>query len=160
MKSKAAIGNHPIHPALVAIPIGAFVLALIGDIATTATQSGFWYTFALACIGIGIVGALLAAAFGFIDYFSVPMNPRAARLATIHMSMNLIAVVLYIITFFLRLNAAAFQTSRWGGAMALEVIALVILGTSGWLGGQMAYVHRVGVVEPGEQSESNARRAA
>lgn len=76
------------------------------------------------------------------------MNPRAARLATIHMSMNLIAVVLYIITFFLRLNAAAFQIGRWGGAMALEVIALVILGTSGWLGGQMAYVHRVGVIEP------------
>ena len=32
MKSKAAIGGRPIHPALVTIPIGAFVLALIGDI--------------------------------------------------------------------------------------------------------------------------------
>lgn len=31
MRSKAAIGNHPIHPMIVPIPIGAFTLALLGD---------------------------------------------------------------------------------------------------------------------------------
>jgi uncharacterized membrane protein len=34
MRSKAAVGKHPIHPALVPIPIGAFALTLIGDEAT------------------------------------------------------------------------------------------------------------------------------
>ena len=160
MKSKAAIGNHPIHPALVAIPIGAFVLALIGDIATSAARTQFWYSFALYCIGIGILGALLAAIFGFVDYFSVPMSPRAATLATRHMVLNLIAVVLYIISFFARTNDAAFQTSRWGAVMALEVIALVILARSGWIGGQMVFEHRVGVVEGPEAADASMRRAA
>ena len=161
MKSKAAIGDHPIHPALVAIPIGAFVLAFIGDIATSTTQSQFWYSFALCCIGIGILGALFAAIFGFVDYFSVPMTPRVKNLATSHMVLNLTAVVLYIVSFLLRMNDAAFQTGRWTFVMALEVIALVILATSGWIGGQMAYVHRVGVVEPPEiTTTAPTRRAA
>jgi len=160
MKSKAAIGNHPIHPALVTIPIGALVLALIGDIAMSTAHTQFWYSFALYCLGIGILGALLAAIFGFIDYFSVPMTAPARTLATRHMVLNLTAVVLYIISFFLRLNNAAFLTGRWAAVMALEVIALVILATSGWIGGQMAYVHRVGVVETPAVKEKQARRVA
>ena len=160
MKSKASIGNHPIHPALVTIPIGAFVLALIGDIATSVAQTQFWYSFALYCMGIGILGALFAAVFGFVDYLLVVMTPRAKTLATSHLVLNLTAVVLYIISFFLRINDAAFQTGRWAGVMALEVIALVILATSGWIGGQMAYVHRVGVVENPAVTETPTRRAA
>jgi len=97
MRSKAAIGNHPIHPALVTIPIGAFVLVLIGDIVTSAAPTQFWYSFALSCIGIGILGALLAAIFGFVDYLSVSMTPRVKTLATTHMVLNLTAVVLYIL---------------------------------------------------------------
>jgi uncharacterized membrane protein len=103
---------------------------------------------------------LLAAIFGFVDYFSVPRAPRVKALATSHMVLNLTAVVLYIISFFLRMNDAAFQTGRWALVMALEVIALAILARSGWIGGQMAYVHRVGVVENPEITESPTRRAA
>ena len=153
MRSTAAIGNHPIHPALVTIPIGAFVLALIGDIATNATQEMFWYRFSFYCIGIGIIAALVAAVPGFIDYFSVGMHAEARRLATTHMVMNLTAVVLYVIDFWLRMGDAAFKTSRWSAAFGLEIVPLIILGISGWIGGQMAYVHRVGVLEQPERPE-------
>ena len=74
--------------------------------------------------------------------------------------LNLTAVGLYIISFFLRINDAAFQTGRWPAVMALEVIALVILAASGWIGGEMAYVHRVGVVEKPEVTETPTQRAA
>src|SRR5689334_2980257 len=133
MNSKAAIGNHPIHPALIPIPIGAFVLALIGDIVHTSNGDLFWYQFAFYCIGIGIVTALIAAVFGFVDFVSVPMSTTARRVATTHLSLNLVAVVLYIVTFVLRLNNAAFQTSRWTLAMILEIVPLVMLAISGWL---------------------------
>jgi uncharacterized membrane protein len=160
MKSKAAIGNHPIHPALVTIPIGAFVLAFIGDIATSEVKTQFWYSFALCCLGIGILGALLAAIFGFIDYFSVPMTPQVKKLATSHMVLNLTAVALYIGSFSLRMNNAAFLTGRWTLVIALEVLGLLILASSGWIGGQMAYVHRVGVLENTERETPSTRRAA
>lgn len=41
------------------------------------------------------------------------------------------------------------------GVMTLEVIALVILVVSSWIAGQMAYAHRVGVIEDASGSGIN-----
>lgn len=95
MKSRAAIGNHPIHPALVPLPIGAFFLLLVGDIAHASTGSDFWYQFGFACLSVGILAALAAAVFGFIDYFKVKMSMSGFRIARTHMILNLTGVVLY-----------------------------------------------------------------
>ena len=57
---------------------------------------------------------------GFVDYLAVPMSVAAKRLATTHMALNLSAVVLYVVS--LRMSDAAFQTSRWIGAMALQIV--------------------------------------
>jgi uncharacterized membrane protein len=147
MKSRASIGNHPIHPAVVALPIGAFFLALVGDIAHASTHGEFWYHLAFVAIGVGILTALVAALFGFIDYFSVKMSAQAGRIATRHMILNLSAVVLYALSFFLRRDNGALNTGRWPLAFLLEVIPFVGLGISGWLGGKLTFEHKVGVVE-------------
>ena len=147
MKSRAAIGNHPIHPALVCLPIGAFFLAFLGDIVHAVSGSEFWYMLSYACIGIGVLVALAAAVFGFIDYFGVRMSRQAGRLATIHMLLNLTVVALYVVTFFLRRNGGALHTSRWPLAFILELVAFATLGVSGWIGGNLSYEHKVGVIE-------------
>ena len=78
MKSKAAIGAHPIHPALVPIPIGAFFLVLVGDVAHAITPNDpFWYDLSFTCLGVGLITAVLAAVFGAIDYLGVPMSRKA-----------------------------------------------------------------------------------
>ena len=164
MKSKAAIGNHPIHPALVALPIGAFFLALVGDIAHASTGADFWYQFAYVCIGAGVLTALAAAIFGFVDYFGVHMSARAGRLATIHMLVNLAGVVLYTLNFFLRRNGAALHTDRWPLVFGLEVVTFAALGVSGWIGGKISFEHKVGVVEwtdpeANEIGQQEARRS-
>lgn len=161
MRSKAAIGDHPIHPALVPIPIGAFVLGLIGDIAHASTRDPFWYRFAFVAIGVGVVTSLLAAAFGAIDYFGVPMGDPARRLATWHLVLNVTAVVLYAVSFLLRRHGAALNTDRWGPAFGLAIVGIVLLGVSGWIGGRLAYEHHVGVVESSEkQPAATIRRSA
>jgi uncharacterized membrane protein len=147
VKSKAAIGNHPIHPALVSLPIGAYFLALVGDTAHTVTAADFWYQFALVCIGVGTLAALAAAIFGFVDYFGVHMSAAAGRLATIHMAMNLGAVALYSLNFFLRRNGGALHNGRWPLVFGLEILTFGALGVSGWIGGNLSYEHKVGVIE-------------
>jgi uncharacterized membrane protein len=147
MKSKAAIGNHPIHPMLVPLPIGAFFLALVGDIAYSSTANAFWYRFSCVCIGVGIVTALVAAVFGALEYFSVKMSASGGRLATRHAVLNVTAVGVYAVSFFLRRHDAAFQTDRWPVAFGLAVLGFLLLGVSGWLGGKLSYEHKVGVVE-------------
>jgi uncharacterized membrane protein len=148
MKSKAALGNHPIHPMIVPIPIGAFFLAMIGDLLHTAQpQDPFWYEFSFSCIGIGIVFALIAAVFGAIDYFGVKMSSRAYRTATLHGAINLAMVGMYTVSFLLRRHDAAMLQQRWPAALAFAIAGFVLLGFSGWLGGKLAFEHRVGVIE-------------
>jgi uncharacterized membrane protein len=93
MRSKAAIGTHPIHPMIVPLPIGAFFLALVGDILHLSGRDPFWYRFAGFCIAIGVVTALLAAVFGAIEYFGVKMSAAGARVATWHAILHKVGVV-------------------------------------------------------------------
>ena len=65
-----------------------------------------------------------------IDYLTVKMSAAGHKLATIHVSLNLTAVILYIIDGWLRRRSHALGTALWTPAVALEVVALVILGTS------------------------------
>ena len=159
MKSKAAIGNHPLHPAVVVIPIGSWFATLVGDIAYMSNGNPFWYQFSYVCIGVGVLFALFAAAAGAVDYFGVRMSSKAFRTATLHALLNLALVVLYGTSFLLRRNEAALTGDRWPFAMALAVLGFVLLGVSGWLGGKLAYEHRVGVTEPSESPAKDVRKA-
>ena len=148
MKSKAAIGNHPIHPMLVPIPIGAFFIALVGDVLhTMRPEDPFWYDLSYTCIGIGLIFALTAAVFGAIDYLGVKMTSAAFRLATWHAVLNVTVALLYAVSFLLRRNAAALAPGRWPSAFGFALAGFGFLCVSGWIGGKLAYEHRVGVLE-------------
>jgi len=104
-ESAARIGKHPIHPMLVVFPIGLWVTALVFDIVEMATGNPLWRTLAFWNIVGGIVGALLAAVPGFLDYPGT--KGREGRIATWHMILNLAAVVLFAVNAFLRLRVSA-----------------------------------------------------
>jgi uncharacterized membrane protein len=155
--TQATVARHPIHPMLVVIPIGLWVTALVFDILHAVTGAPVWGTLAFYDIAAGIVGALLAAVPGFIDYFD--LDGRAARIATWHMALNLGAVVLFLVNWLLRTSWGA----RFVGAdswvpFALSIIGVVGLAVSGWLGGEMVYVERVGVEEGRERRPEDVRR--
>lgn len=147
MKSKAAIGNHPIHPMFVVLPIGSWCLSLVGDVMYQMSANSFWYQFAYYTMLIGVLGALWAAIFGFIDYFGVRMSEKGHKVATYHMILNLTAVVLYAVNLWLRHDNGAMSGGRWTMAFALEALTLMGVFVSGWLGGQLSYEHKVGVAE-------------
>jgi len=149
MKSKAAIAGHPIHPMVVPTAIGAFVLALLGDVLHSARpQDPYWYDFSYTCIGIGVLFAAIAAIPGAVDYLGVRMSAAAFRTATAHALLNVCAVMAYVTSFALRRNNAALEPQRWPAAFGFAVLGFAILAVSGWLGGKLAYEHRVGVAEP------------
>jgi uncharacterized membrane protein len=163
MKSKAAIGNHPIHPMLVPIPIGAFFLALIGDVLHTLhPDDPFWYDLSFTCIGIGLLFALTAAVFGAIDYLGLRMSARAFRLATWHAVLNVTLALLYAASFLLRRHNAAMAPGHWPPAMGSALAGFALLGVSGWIGGKLAYEHRLGVLEepPADPAREGSVRAA
>ncbi|HEY3474530.1 MAG TPA: DUF2231 domain-containing protein, partial [Anaerolineales bacterium] len=95
--------HHPLHPALVHFPIGFFILSLLLDIA-----SYLWVTLnglpraAFYAMGIGLVAGLLAAITGLVDRSDIRLDHPARRTANIHMTLNLTAIGLFGINFFLR----------------------------------------------------------
>jgi uncharacterized membrane protein len=101
MSSPASIKKHPLHPMLVGFPIGLWVFALVCDVVHAASGSAIWQTVATFCVAGGIVGALLAAVPGLIDYFSID-EAEMRRIANLHLGVNLGAVVIFAINLWLR----------------------------------------------------------
>jgi uncharacterized membrane protein len=98
MQGRATFHNHPIHPMLVALPIGFFIGTVVCYIVYGITgDTTFWPKMAVMLMIFGIIGALLAALFGFIDYFTAPMPPAVKDTATKHMVLNLAVVVIFLI---------------------------------------------------------------
>jgi len=151
MQGKATVAGHPIHPMLIAFPIGFFVGAVVCDIILAVTHNSFWPAMSVALIGFGIVGALVAALFGFIDYATAPMPAEVKATATRHMVLNLLAVVIFAVAFWLRLGDNVSTTG-----IVLTVAGVLVLAVSGWLGGHLSYHYGVGV-EPGAQRSAVGR---
>jgi uncharacterized membrane protein len=152
MRSRAAIAGHPLHPAVVAVPIGAFTVTLVADLVRLAGHDPAWGDTARGALLVGIAGALLAAVLGFIDYFAVTMSEAGFRVARRHMILNLIGVALFATSYWLRHTAP----EGWSVAgFATSTLALMIAGVAGWLGGELAFKHKVGVVE-GADREATA----
>jgi uncharacterized membrane protein len=141
MKDVARIGNHPIHPMLVSLPIGLWIFSLVTDIIYWWSGNGTWSVVAYYSMAGGIVGALLAAVPGFVDFIALKPS-RVKEIALWHMLINLGAVILFGYNLYLRTgrpNAA--------GPLILSIIGVLAILVSGWLGGQMVYVHGYGVDE-------------
>src|SRR2546423_1237609 len=144
MRTPANIAKHPIHPMLVAIPIGLWVFSLVCDLVHLGgATSESWTIVARYTMVGGIVGALIAAVPGFIDMLSLPGPTK--RIALMHMAINLTVVALYVVNVYLRARHV-----ESNAPVLLSVIAIVMLVVSGWLGGKMVYVHGVAVEEPHE----------
>jgi uncharacterized membrane protein len=157
MSSPASIKNHPIHPMLVGLPIGLWVFALICDGFRLAGQGPAWSTAAIYCIAGGIVGAILAAIPGLIDYFSIN-EKEMRRIATFHMLLNLGAVVIFTVNLWLRFRLEEDTTLPFW----FSLVGIALIGAGGWLGGEMVYVKGMAVqaVEELANKEKNSRRAA
>jgi uncharacterized membrane protein len=144
--------GHPFHPILVTVPIGAWVASLVFDLASLL--GGDPAVFAAGSrwlIGLGVLGALAAATFGFLDLFAIPTGTRAWRTGLLHMGLNLAVVSLYGVSFLLRRGAAPDGVPV--ALVALSVLALALLAVSGWLGGKLAYRYGVRVADEATQAE-------
>jgi uncharacterized membrane protein len=148
MRTPARIATHPIHPMLIPFPIGLLVFSLVCDlISLRSDDPGSWLDVALYTMVGGLVGALAAAIPGLIDLFS--LNERTVkRLGLLHMAINLSVVILYAVNIWLRVS----NGDNRGAPLVLSIVAVALLGIAGWLGGEMAYAHGVGVADRSPRS--------
>jgi uncharacterized membrane protein len=145
--------GHPFHPVLVTVPIGAWVAAIVFQLASVISEEDaeMFAEGAYWLIGLGVVGALVAAVFGLMDLLTIPTGTRARKTAITHMSLNLAVVSLFVIDFLIRASEGyeSVEAVNW----ALSLVAVALLGASGWLGGKLAYHYGVRVADEQTQAE-------
>lgn len=141
MESRTKLLGHPVHPMLIVYPLGLLSTAVVFDVLYLATSNVDFATFSFWALAGGLVGGLAAAVFGLIDWMAIPKGTRAKRVGAVHGGGNLVVVLLFALSFVMRLDGAAylpdvlpFGLALMGGAIAMA---------TAWLGGEL--VDRLGV---------------
>ena len=147
MESRAKALGHPIHQMLIPFPFGLLATAVIFDIiylfvsdpatADTLSTVAFWM------IAAGIVGGLVAAPFGFIDYLAIPQGTRAKSVGLLHGVGNLVVLLLFGLSLWLRYRSPLLAHQPPTLALLLSFAGFGLAGVTGWLGGEL--VDRLGV---------------
>jgi uncharacterized membrane protein len=149
--------GHPLHPALVAVPIGAWTASVLLDLASlviddaaTASHAAWWL------LGLGVVGAAAAASVGFLDLVGIPAGTKAKRVALTHMTVNLTATALFAVAWLVRRPDVAPPDGTATGHLVLSILAFAVLSVGGYLGGELAYRYGVRVADERTQAEGFA----
>jgi uncharacterized membrane protein len=141
MESRAKLLGHPIHPMLIVVPLGLFIGAVVFDALYLWRGNPMFAVVGYWNIAGGIIGGLLAAVFGLVDWLAIPSGTRAKRIGLLHGGSNVVVVALFAFAWWTR--SAGADTAPTAGVFLIEVAALVLGSVAGWLGGEL--VDRLGV---------------
>ena len=142
MEARARFLGHPIHQMLIVFPLGLLGMSFFFDLIAMIWDFNRLHPAAYYMIAAGIIMGLVAAVFGLIDFLGIPDGTRAKRIGLAHGAGNVVVVLLFIVSWFLRRESPGDPSMLAILASALGVgIALV----TGWLGGELVGRLAIGV---------------
>lgn len=141
MRSRAKAAGHAIHPMLIVFPLGLLSTAVIFDIIYLITDRTGFSVASGYIMGAGIIGGLIAAVFGLIDWMAIPPNTRAKRVGTLHGVGNVVVTLLFAGSWFARSGADQWRPNALALVLSFAGVALAVV--TAWLGGEL--VERLGV---------------
>lgn len=141
MESRAKAAGHALHQQLVYFPLGLLGTAIVFDLIGVAVDSGRFTSASYLMVGAGVLTGLIASAAGFVDYYAIPPDTRAKRIALLHGVGNAVVLVLFGISWLLRIGVE--DNVPGAAALALALVGAVLMAATGWLGGEL--VDRLGV---------------
>jgi uncharacterized membrane protein len=140
MESKVKLAGHPVHPMLIAFPLGLLATAVVFDVIYLVTNVPVWTRVAFFMIGAGVLTGLVAAIPGAIDWYAIPRGTRAKRIGLYHGVGNVIVVALFALSWFMRRENPASPPTE---AVVAGLFGVALALVTGWLGGEL--VDRLGV---------------
>jgi uncharacterized membrane protein len=154
------IKGHPVHAILSDLPVGTTTAAVACDLAGIVTGRREWYFATRAMLGMAVLSGSSAALVGLWDYLAVPHEHPARRVGALHGYVNAGVLSLLALSFTARQRRARAKAGPGVFAHATTVGALMALGVSGWLGGEMVFRlgWRVTPAEHAEQLEEDLRQ--
>lgn len=148
--------GHPIHPPLTDAAIGTYTFATVMavvDAVGLAEQNaakGWW----LALI-VGLIITAPTALTGFLDWLTISSGTALWRTATTHLAVMVTATVLFGLAAIFGYDG--YERGEIGaGPLVLTLAGFVALTVGGWLGGTIAYVHGMRVLNLVDESALRA----
>ena len=148
MKTKASFAGEPIHPMFVHYPIALWTTSVITDAVFYFSRNTSLVLISKFLIAAGIIGALLAAIPGIIDWWTIT-NPIVAKTANWHARLNIAAVVIFGASLYLRMKnrGAPLVGFHLTIPFLVSLVGWIVMAISASLGGKLVYEHRMGVKE-------------
>jgi uncharacterized membrane protein len=140
MEGKAKILGHSIHPILIVFPLGLLGTGVIFDIIYMSTGNTAFATATYWMLVAGLIGGLVAAPFGLIDWIAIPSDTRAKSVGLLHAVVNVVALLLFAVSWYLR-NDTPQRPPMSANVFGFAGLAFALVG--GWLGGEL--VERLGI---------------
>jgi uncharacterized membrane protein len=145
MESKFKFAGHPLHPILIAFPLGLLPTAVAFDTTALLLSQNRWFNISFWIMAAGILGGIAATVPGLVDWIAIPNDTRAKAIGSWHGGGNALVLILFAMSWFIRRGHAEVPTN---GALVLSFSAVVLALFTGWLGGEL--VDRLGIgVDPG-----------
>src|SRR5438034_4737745 len=136
--------GHPLHPILAHVPMAMWLGALIFDLLSQCQIGGnAMVRLSFYAIIFGLAAALLAAPTGLVDWSGIKKEKPAWKIGLYHMSLNLIATLLFAVNLGLRWQTIRDASEVDRIPLLLSAIGTLILITSANLARRMLYEHRV-----------------
>lgn len=129
--------GHPLHPAIVPLPIGAWTTGMVLDMASLFGQNRMCTTMADLSYLVGLAGAGAALVTGLAEWSYLEGNAR--RVTFVHASSNIVASALMTTSLVLRMAGLR------GTGILVSMLALGAVGFGGWLGGELVFHYGAGV---------------
>jgi uncharacterized membrane protein len=150
MRSKATIAGHPVHPMLIPFPLGLWATSFVVDVLFYFLRHPTLLIVSKFMIAAGCVGAVAAAIPGIIDWLAIK-NGEVKKAANWHARLNIAALVVFAISFFLRLGRySELVGRRLTIPFLLSLVGVILITISGWLGGELVFRYGVGQTHDGE----------
>lgn len=129
--------GHPLHPALVHVPIGAWFAATVLDLLTWAGSThGGPGRLALYLAAAGLIVALIAIPPGLADWLPIKPGKPARRLGVYHLLLNLAAIGVWTANLLCRLRAGIEVTIP---VLLTSCAGSLLVLVSGYIGSLMVF---------------------
>ncbi|HEY7132722.1 MAG TPA: Rieske (2Fe-2S) protein [Candidatus Limnocylindrales bacterium] len=119
--------GHPVHSVITDVPVGALTVSIVADLISQ-------HVVADVSMVLGVLAMVAAAVTGLADYTEVDGTARSR--ATVHGTIMVITLVLYVISLAIRSGNPADRLP----AIVIAVIAYLLLALGAAIGGDLVYL--------------------
>lgn len=153
MESRTKLLGHPVHQILIVFPLGLLATAVIFDVLYAVTNDSTMATTAFWILVAGVIGGLLAAPFGWLNWLAILRGARAKAVGLWYGSGNVVVLLLFLGSWLLWREEPG-RPGLWTHVLAMLGAGLALV--TGWIGGESVGRLRVGVAQGAHVNARNS----